>query len=91
MSIPWGTPMLTDVIRCDRVSVELESNRYGAFSVSIRLYLGDKRVRDELYSHSRPRAAALRDMIDADALVSLRISRGTYLFVSGEKPDVRVD
>lgn len=83
--------MSTDVIRCDRVAVELEGNRYGTFSVSIRLYLGDKRVKDELYSHGRPRAAALRDMVDADALVSLRISRGTYLFVAGDKPDVRVD
>jgi hypothetical protein len=83
--------MSTDVYRCDRLAVEIEPDRYGTYSVFIRLYLGDRRVHEALHSTRKPRAAAIRDMAYAQELISLRLSRGIYVFVSGESPDVKVD
>ena len=83
--------MSTDVYRCDRIAIELEPDRYGSYTLSIRLYLGDKRVEDYPVAKGRPRAAAIRDTAYAQELISLRLSRGTYVFVSGESPDVKVD
>lgn len=83
--------MSTDVLHCDRIAIELEPDRYGTYSVFIRLYLGDKCVHEELSAGQRPRAAALRNVVLANELVSLRLSRGVYVFVRGDSPDVKVD
>ena len=83
--------MSTDVYRCDRIAIELEPDRYGCYTLSIRLYLGDKRVEDCPVTKGRPRNAALRDMVYAQELISLRLSRGIYVFVRGDSPDVKVD